>query len=50
MEVHEVILESSEIFTNKNTIVLLINDKLEKIIIFSYDANLKTIYTSNIYI
>lgn len=48
-EVHEVVLESLEIVTNKKTIVLLINDRLEKIIIFSNDANLKTIYTSNIH-
>jgi len=44
-EVHEV-LESMEIVTNRNTKFLLINDRQEKIIIFSCDTNLKTLCTS----
>jgi len=44
-EVHEV-LESMETVTNRNTIFLLINDRQEKIIIFSCDTNLKTLCTS----
>ena len=44
-DVHEV-LESMEIVTNRNTNFLLINDRQEKIIIFSCDTNLITLCKS----
>lgn len=44
-EVHEV-LGSMEILTNRNTNFLIVNDRQEKIIIFSCDTNLKTFCAS----
>lgn len=43
---HHAILESMEIVINTNTNFLIINDIQAKIVIYSYDTNLKTLYTS----